>query len=96
MNAMRKAGGSSYWALFRYGAYSLYSDGEATVQPLCPVGRYGYLLLMQPESEIVVRPRIGLQAGAPGRRLVFCNGTLDLIARDLESIMPIEIASIEA
>jgi|SRR5581483_9965909 len=71
---------------------------EATVATLYAashISRYGYLFVMEPGSHLAVRPRFQVR-GAIERCLVVRDGDLDLIARDLDSSDPVEVACIAA
>ena len=59
------------------------------------ISRYGYLFVMEPGSHLAVRPRFQGH-GAIERCLVVRDGGLDLIARDLDSCAPVEVACIAA
>ena len=69
---------------------------DATLMTRPAISRHGYLLLMQPGSEIIVRPRWAAPSGAIERIITLGEGGLDLIARDIESSRAVEVASIAA
>ena len=69
---------------------------DATIMTRPAISRYAYLLLMQPGSEIIVRPRWAAPSGAIERIITLGEGGLDLTARDIESCAAVEVASIAA
>lgn len=68
---------------------------ESTLRARLQVLRYGYLLVMQPGSHLVVAPRWA-GPGAIERRVTAGAGGVDLVARDLDSSTAVEMASIAA